>query len=259
MALFALSLGGLWLAADAAQVAVAAQLAVLGTQQVAVLTIVGLRVYRMLLFPMLFLWLMVPFGESLLPSLLRMTTSLTVTSLNFLGLDSVAEGNLFTSSTGEYAIIEGCASLGFLLGNLVFSLVFAKLMYLGFIRRAVYVLASFPIAISANIVRTTSVVMITEYSGGNINMAIDHGLYGWFIFCIAVLIQMWIGLRYRDSGGQAGRAVRADAISRGVAPGPPRNLAGAVLALGLAIGASPLYAWFNERPVAAALACKLHQ
>ena len=251
VAVLALPLGVLWLAAEAAQVAMAAQVAVVALLQVVVLTMFGLQVFRAILFPMLFLWLLVPFGEFFLPALMEMTSTLTVVSLNFLGLATQAEGIIFRAGLGEYSIVEGCASLDFLIGNAVISLVFANLMYLGFVRRAVYVVASFPVAVFANIFRTTSIVMIAEYSDGNIDIAMDHGLYGWLIFCLAVLIQMSIGLRFRDSGDQAGRAVGADMILHSARYAPSRSLTGAIVAIAVAISAPPLYAMFNTHLVTA--------
>lgn len=246
-AFFALPLGALWLVSEAVQVGVTGQIAVVGLVQIVVIAIAGLRVYRAILFPMLFLCLMVPFGEIFLPTLIDITTTLTVTCLNILGLATQVDGNIFKSGSGVYSIVESCAALDFLLGNLVISLVFANLMYLRLRHRVLYVFASFPVAILANIFRTTSVVMITEYSNGRIDLALDHGLYGWMIFAFAVVIQMIIGLRFRDSGEQTGRAIGIEEIISGAERERSSALAVATVAVAMSIAAPAVYAMFMAR------------
>lgn len=196
--LAAVPLGLLWLAADAVHVTLGAQVAVLGLVQVLLLSLLGWPIYRTLLFPLLFLWLLVPFGDSLVPYLMRLTTHLTAAGLTLAGLNATTDGNIVISEAGRIGIVEGCSAVDFVIGNLVISLVFANLVFTRNTKRFVYVLAAAPVAILANGLRTTSAILITYWSGGAWHLVSDHRLYGWVLFFAFVALQMAIGARFGD-------------------------------------------------------------
>lgn len=203
--LAAVPLGLLWLVSNAVHVTLGTQIAAVGLLQVALLSILGWRIYKTLLFPFLFLWLLVPFGDVLTPDLMRLTTHLTAAGLTLAGLDATTDGNIVISEAGRVGIVEGCSALDFLIGNLVISLVFANLVYTRNSKRIVYVLAAVPVAILANNLRTTSVILITYLSDGAWNLLSDHKLYGWALFLVFVVLQMAWGARFSDpKGGTCG-------------------------------------------------------
>ncbi|MDH3316496.1 MAG: EpsI family protein [Betaproteobacteria bacterium] len=241
--LYATPFGGLWLVSQATQLSIAAHVAAVGMLQAVFLTLLGWRVCRKLLFPLLLLWLMVPFGDLLTPALMALTTDLTIAGLRLVGMSVVADGNILVAGGARYAIIEGCSGLDFLLGNLVISLVFANLMYRGIARQSVYVLASLPVAILANNLRTTSVILITAMTDRDIDLAADHQTYGWFVFFLAVVMQMAVGLRYSDARGDLGSPpdVAATSIE---APPATAHLVAALCGLVLIAAAAPSYAMF---------------
>jgi len=192
---YALPFACLWLFAQATQLAIGAQVAAVGMLQAVFLTVLGWPVCRKLLFPLLLLWLMVPVGDLLVPALIELTTGLTIAGLRLTGMPAVADGNLLVAGGARYSIIQECSGLDFLLGNLLVSLVFANLIYRRTGRKALYVLASLAVAVLANNLRTTSVILVTA---GGIDLAANHEAYGWFLFLLAMLGQMAIGARYRE-------------------------------------------------------------
>jgi exosortase len=194
----ALPCGLLWLASHVAQIDIGVQFAAVGMLQIVFLALLGRDIYRVLLFPFAFLWLLVPFGDSLTVSLMELTSAMTVGGLTLLGLDAHAEGTVLIAEGMRYLIVEECAALDFIIGNLVVSLVYANLMYTGLKKRWLYSLAAVPVAILANVFRTTSIVFITHASDWQIGLAYDHATYGWFVFLFAVAGQMGAGWRYRD-------------------------------------------------------------
>lgn len=189
--------GLLWLAGGVAQVAVLAQLGVVGMLEVMFLALLGWQVWRQLVFPLLLLVLMVPMGEELFePLLTQLTAWLTVSGLRLLGVPVDTDGAVFVVGGVAYSIIRECAGMRFVLANLLVSLVFANLAFHGWGRRLAYVLAAIPVAVVANNLRTISVVLITT---AGIDLASDHRAYGWFVFGLAMLAQMAVGLRFRDA------------------------------------------------------------
>jgi EpsI family protein len=190
----------IWLASEAAGVSVGRQLALVGTLQGLLLTTLGWRLYKALLFPLLYLWLLVPAADGLLPSLQAFVTWATVAGLNILGISSTYEGILINAGGALYRIIEQCASLDFLLGSLAFSLVYANLLYRRFRLRLAFVSAAVGAAVAANLFRTTSIIYLTDVSDGRIDLASDHQLYGWVTFLVTVVVLMVVGLRFREDG-----------------------------------------------------------
>ena len=225
---------------DAADVLLGQQLAVVGTMQALLLTALGWRIFKALLFPLVFLWLLVPAGDFMIPTLMRLVTILTVSGVRMAGLPAEAEGNLIKVLTERYSVVEECAALDFLIGALMIALVFGALMYRGFAKRMVLVLTALIIAIVANVFRTTTVILITHFSAREIDLASDHQTYGWVVFLVATVVLMWGGARYRD---------RADS-ARNPPPGPEPGAASAgtarvlvaVAAVIIVAGAAPTYA-----------------
>lgn len=242
--LYALPFGGLWLVAAAAELAIGAQVAAVGMLQAVFLTVLGWPVCRRLLFPLLLLWLMVPVGDLLVPRLMELTTGLTIAGLRLAGMPAVADGNLLVAAGARYSIIRECSGLDFLLGNLLVSLVFANLIYRGTGKKLVYVLASLPVAILANNLRTTSVILFTA---GGVDLASDHEAYGWFLFFLAMVGQMAIGVRFRDPPSGAGPATDAGgpaAAGSAQVTGPsPAALAPVLAAGGIVLLAAVGPAW----------------
>ena len=217
--LYAVPFGLLWLFAQATQLSIGAQVAAIGTLQAVVLTVLGWRICRRLLFPLLLLWLMVPVGDVLLPALIEMTTTFTVAGLRLVGMPAVMDSNLLLAGGARYSIIKECTGLDFLLGNLLVALVFANLIYRGIGKKSLYVLASVPVAILANILRTTSVILFTA---GGVDLASEHETYGLSVFLLAMVGQMAIGQRFRDApaGDQPVRDAATTPVARSAAALP---------------------------------------
>ncbi len=238
--LYAVPFGLLWLFAQATQLSLGAQVAAIGTLQAVALTVLGWRICLRLLFPLLLLWLMVPVEDVLLPALIEMTTTFTVAGLRLVGMPAVMDGNLLLAGGARYTIIKECTGLDFVLGNLLVALVFANLIYRGIGRKTLYVLASVPVAILANILRTTSVILFTA---GGIDLASEHETYGWCVFLIAMVGQMAIGQRFRDApaGDQPVRDAPATPVATSAAAMP---VLAASLGIVLLATVAPAYARF---------------
>ncbi len=230
---YAAPFGALWLFAEATQLSVAAQVSAVGMLQAVFLTVLGWQIVRRLLFPLLLLWLMVPVGDLLTPTLIELTTAFTIGLLKIAGLPAVSDGNLLVAGGARYAIIRECSGLDFLLGNLLVSLVFANLLYHRARKQLAYVLAGVAVAILANNLRTASVILITD---GGFDLASNHEAYGWFVFLLAMLLQMAVGLRYRDEPAAAPAARPANGASSAA------RLAGAVGGIVVVAALGPAYA-----------------
>jgi exosortase len=103
------AMGAVWLVADAIDVSVGRHFAVVGMLQALIFSVLGWRVYWFLLFPLLFLWLLVPAGEFLLPVLQNIAMRLSVIGLELTGIPIFAEGFSIETPTGSFVVAPGCA------------------------------------------------------------------------------------------------------------------------------------------------------
>lgn len=83
--------GFLWLVADLVHVLVVQQWAVVGILVSSLWAVLGTNVISSMLFPILFLFLMVPFGEAFIPPLMDYTATFVVSLLRLTGISVYRE------------------------------------------------------------------------------------------------------------------------------------------------------------------------
>lgn len=233
-----------WLAAETATVYELQQFALVGLLQCLLLGVLGWRLYAALLFPCLYLFLLVPTGEQLVPALQDVTTWFILLGLDAIGIPNHADGVFIAIPSGDFHVAEACAGLRFLIASLAYGLLFADLAYRDWRRRALFVLLSVTVPILANGLRALGIVLIAHYSNHRYAVGVDHIVYGWGFFVAVTLLLTWLGWRWRDAPARRGAP---DWLRGGRSPAPVgRTLvaAGAVLA---AAATGPAYAAWLER------------
>lgn len=187
-----------WLVAAAGQVQVVQQYAMVAMLPAAVIAIAGREVAWRLLFPLAFLFLGVPIGETLVPPLMIWTADFTVTALQLTGIPVLREGTFFTIPSGHWSVVEGCSGLRYLIASTTVGVLFAYLNYTKFSKRVYFVIASIIVPIIANGMRAYMIVMIAHLSEMKYALGIDHIIYGWVFFGIVMLLLFWVGSFWRD-------------------------------------------------------------
>ena len=230
----------LWVAAEAATVTEVAQFALVGLIQSLLLTLLGWRVAAALALPILYLLLMVPTGERILPLLQFIATEQSVFWISLSGIPIYHEGIIIYVPSGTYRVATVCSGLNFLLSATALSLVYGNLMYQGIVKRIACVAIMAAVAIVGNGIRIYGIIVINHYYGANIDIVDDHYVYGWGFIAVVLLAMMMIGLAFRDPE-QDIRARPAD--TRGGPPLPRLGLQGALAAVALLSVAAfaPLY------------------
>ncbi len=193
----------LWWAAEATLITEVRQVAVIGLLQGVAWAVLGSRLYRRLLFPLLLLFLMVPSGTVLLPPLQAVTTWLSGRMLDAAGVPIFVEGTTLEVPTGNYFVAPGCAGLNFLLAALTLSLLFGHQHYHRPWKRLLCVTAAVSIAVLANGVRVFGIIWLAEASHRHIDIVEDHLLYGWLFFSLIILASMALGFRFADAPAAA--------------------------------------------------------
>ncbi len=196
--LFVLASGFAWLAADLVSVLVVRQWAAVGILVACIWAVLGNTVAQRMLFPLLFLFLMVPFGEEFIPWLMEYTATFVVAMLRLTGLSVYREGTFFTLSSGQWSVVEGCSGLRYLIASFTLGAVYAYLNYNSYKKRAVFIIAAFLTPIVANGFRAYMIVMIGHLSDMKLATGVDHILYGWVFFGLVMLLLFYVGSFWQD-------------------------------------------------------------
>src|SRR6185369_16056772 len=230
--------GFAWLAAEAAQVQVLMQYALVAMVPGVVLALTGRRVAWALAFPLVFLFLCVPFGEAFLPRLMEWTADFTVAALRLTGIPVYREGTYFAIPSGEWSVAEACSGLRYLIASVTVGVLFAYLTYRAWWKRALFLALSVIVPIVANFLRAYMIVMIGHLSGMNLAVGVDHFIYGWVFFGVVIGLLFWLGWFWRDLQP----AYRFQPMD----PASPRRFAGAALGVAALVSAWPIYAQYLE-------------
>lgn len=226
-----------WLVGEVGAVLEVQQFAVVAMLQIVIAAIIGLAAYRALLFPCLYLFLLVPTGEWLTAPLQDVTAWFVVRGLELLSIPVYADGVFIDIPTGRFEVAEACAGLRFLIAAVAFGLLFANLIYRSWRRRAVFLALSFVVPIIANGFRAFGIVLLAYLSDNRIAAGVDHIVYGWGFFTAILLALIWIGLRYRED------TVPVVVVSVGVrGPARPAAVVATAAAALLVAAIAPAYA-----------------
>lgn len=243
-----------WLLSDIVVVGAAAQFALVTMLVLAVPLVLGLEVSAVILFPLLFLYFGVPFGEFVVPTMMELTADFTVSALQISGVPVFREGHNFVIPSGNWSVIDECSGVRYLMASFMVGTLFAYLNYRSYRRRAAFMLFALLMPVLANWLRAYIIVMLAHLSGNKIATGVDHVLYGWVFFGVIIFLMFLIGSRWSQPedtpSHRASSAVASDlGHAQKVLPGRviPLALAGLLVAL-----LPHLAVWALERAESAA-------
>ena len=150
--------------------------------QVMVLGVLGWRLYRLLLGPFLYLFLLVPSGEFLVPSLQDITTKFVVWLLALFQVPTFSDGIVISIPEGDFIVAEACAGLRFLITSIAFAVFFSMMVYRSWWRRAAFLSLSVIVPVFANGVRTWGIIELAHRTNDVTAIEADHVIYGWSFF-----------------------------------------------------------------------------
>ncbi|MCB1778133.1 MAG: EpsI family protein, partial [Candidatus Competibacteraceae bacterium] len=185
--------------AEAAQVAVVRQFALVGMMQVAVYTLLGGQVAWAIAFPLAYLLFAVPVGEALILPLQQVTAWFTVEGLRLTGIPVLWEGLHIIIPSGNFQVAEACSGLRYLIASVALGFLYAYLTYRSIWRRLAFIALSVVMPIIANGARAYGIVMIAHLSDMKYATGVDHLIYGWFFFGLVVLLMFWIGSFWQEA------------------------------------------------------------
>jgi len=193
------TVGGLaWLAGDAAGVALARHLGLVTMLQGAVVTLLGPRVARGLLFPLLYTYFCVPFGEGLEAPLQQVTVAMTLPLLHLAGVPAQVDGVLITIPNGYFEVAEACSGAKFVIAMLAYGVLVANVCYVSWLRRGAFLAMALVVPILANGLRAFGTIYAAHLTSVEAATGFDHIVYGWVFFGLVMAAVLAIGWRWFD-------------------------------------------------------------
>ncbi len=205
-------------------------------------SLMGWKAFRVILVPLLLLFLMVPLPPFLynnLSSQLQLISSqIGVEVIRLFGISVFLEGNVIDLGTYKLQVVEACSGLRYLFPLVSLSIIAAYFYRDAVWKRFVVVLSSIPITVFMNSFRIGVIGVLVEYGGPKQAEGFLHYFEGWVVFmgCVGLLlVEIWVLSRLgsdrksfgeifgfdfpeRQSGAQhRHRRVTAPAIDRVVA------------------------------------------
>lgn len=162
-----------------------------------VLLLLGKEVFRILAFPLFFLFLMVPLPQSLVNTvafpLQLIAAKSAVLSLQEIGIPALVEGNIIHLAHTELFVHEACSGLRSLMALITLGVVFAYFFKPGVLWvQLVLVASTIPIAIFVNAFRVALTGYLAHHDESLASGTI-HDLQGVFTFGLAFLILLGEG------------------------------------------------------------------
>jgi exosortase A len=189
-----------WILGEAAGVSLIRHASLVMMIQASVITLLGSSVARALMFPLFYLFFLVPFGEELVPPLQTVTAKLCMIFLGWAGIPAHIEGVFITTPTGYFEVAEACAGVKFLVAMVAYGTLVANVCFRSWARRIAFMALVLVVPILANGVRAYGTIHISALTSNDFAESIDHVVYGWFFFAFVMAIVMGIAWKFFDRG-----------------------------------------------------------
>jgi exosortase len=154
-----------------------------------VLLLLGRQVFRILAFPLLFLFLMVPLPQSLVNviafPLQLIAADLAVKVLHGFGEPVLREGNIIHLPNAPLFVDQACSGLRSLMALGTLGVVFAYFFRKTWGERIILVAATIPIAVLVNALRVLLTAALTYRYGPGMAEGVIHQTEGFFTFALA--------------------------------------------------------------------------
>lgn len=244
LSLFLLAvLGGGWLVGHVTHTLLVQQVAMIAMIPGLIWVTLGTAVFRAILFPLGFLFFMLPVGTALEPWLQGFTTAFIVVGLELAGIPVHREGYFLTIPSRIWEVAPDCAGLRYVLPGLALGYMFTAVIYRRWLRRFGFLLLCGVLLILANGLRAYGIIL-TDHLG--IADGADHRIFSYTVYGITIPLLFWLGLQWKESGVLETWAPRTSVGQNKAFSVPDTAFAalGAVLLLALA----PVAAWLLGRP-----------
>ncbi len=157
-----------------------------------VIFFMGWRFFRALLFPWLFLFLMIPipaivFNQITFP-LQILASKVASTALPWMGVPVLREGNVIVLPAMALEVAEACSGIRSLMSLASLAIIYGYLMERNLKVQVALALASIPIAVAANSLRIIGTGLLVQYWDPQKAEGFFHEFSGWLIFVVSLIM-----------------------------------------------------------------------
>src|SRR5207245_1137782 len=132
--------------------------------------------------------------QALAQPLQRVATHASTFSLEILGFQPTAQGNIiWVHDDTRIGVVEACGGLSMLLTFVALAVAFALVIRRPALDKGLLIASAIPIALFANVTRITVTAILHELVGGRAARVFFHDLAGWFMMLLALAL-LWLGL-----------------------------------------------------------------
>lgn len=245
-AVAALVLSFMWLIAWRAGIQVAHQALLPVIILVNLALVLGRRIAKVSLMPLVILCSAIPVWHLLLPVLQALTVKVVSAMLRIAGVPAYVEGDFVYIRSGVFHVEDGCSGLHYFIVGATIALLSGELRHDRWRTRAALLAVAVSLALLSNWLRVFIIIVagyLTDMQ--HFLVRVDHGTFGWFVFAFAMLAYVLIVRRWRHFDLHADPAPAGARVASGWRW--PRLAAAMAL---LATGIIPLWTWMA--PVGAA-------
>jgi len=149
----------------------------------------GKNYLRQLMFPIVFLIFMVPLPMVAIANLsfrLKIfAAQISTFAINRLGVPAIREGSVIKTMHAYIMVEDPCSGIRSLVALIALGALMAYFSNISKVRKGVLFLTSIPIAISTNVIRIISLVMVGEIYGQQYASGVFHDAMGILVFVFA--------------------------------------------------------------------------
>ncbi len=229
-----------WLLGEAAGVSFAKHLGLVMMLQGAVITLLGRRIMRGLVFPLFYSFFLVPFGEEFVPLLQTITAKMSMVFLGWANIPAFIDGVFISTPTGYFEVAEACSGVKFLIAMIAYGALVSNICFQSWRRRMAFMIAALAVPIIANGIRAFGTIYIAHHTTTDFATGFDHIFYGWFFFAFVLALVMIIGWPFFDRKIDE-PMIDGDAIARSRATGSKLSPSHAMIAMTVMIAAPVLW------------------
>lgn len=154
------------------------------------ISFLGWKVFRAVLFPWAFLFLMVPIPAIVLNQatfpLQLLASRLAESLLTLLGIPVLREGNVLRLASISLEVAEACSGIRSLMSLAAMAVIYGYFLERSSIRRAVLAIATIPIAVVANAFRIFATAAAAHFWNPQRAVGFFHEFSGWVIFLFSL-------------------------------------------------------------------------
>lgn len=202
-----------WLLGDAAGVALARHAGLIMLLQGSAAVLLGPAVTRGLLFPLFYMFFLVPFGEEFVPALQTITAEICMWLLGLTGIPAHIDGIYIATPTALFRVAEACSGVKFLVAMVALGALVSNLCFKSWRRRIAFMAACIVIPIITNGLRAFATIYIAHHGNLDFAASFDHVVFGWVFFGIVIALVMAAGWPFFDRAADA-QAIHADQLAK---------------------------------------------